>query len=314
MPRALDVGTHVPHAAVRAYVMGDARRTTTPPPTTSAAMHDDPRERRSRPARSAFSTGRTARSPRRPRRARARAPTPPRTSSPRSLERDGRGRRGGPAARAGRASGASTGGDPAGRDGGRARVDGRATASRTGRPDHVPRDGEQPRPRQLAALVRRRRTRPTRPARNLRPQVASRCFGVLLGHQSPHEPVPVPTERTAALADLPLAERVRAAARDPKCAPRSWPSAGQQPGVDDPRPHPRTSCSSTSSRSATSSTTSPRPSTASRPIAARDGLDPWEVMYDLLLGADGREFLLRPLLNYGARVLRRAARHDARPR
>ncbi len=34
-------------------------------------------------------------------------------------------------------------------------------------------------------------------------------------------------------------------------------------------------------------------------VAARDGLDPWAVMYDLLLGADGREFLLRPLLNYG---------------
>ena len=34
-------------------------------------------------------------------------------------------------------------------------------------------------------------------------------------------------------------------------------------------------------------------------IAARDGLDPWALMYDLLLGADGREFLLRPLLNFG---------------
>ena len=33
-------------------------------------------------------------------------------------------------------------------------------------------------------------------------------------------------------------------------------------------------------------------------IAEREGRDPWEVTYDVLLGAGGREFLLLPLLNY----------------
>ncbi len=33
-------------------------------------------------------------------------------------------------------------------------------------------------------------------------------------------------------------------------------------------------------------------------VAARTGRDPWEVTYDLMLGAQGREFLLFPLLNY----------------
>jgi N-acyl-D-aspartate/D-glutamate deacylase len=34
-------------------------------------------------------------------------------------------------------------------------------------------------------------------------------------------------------------------------------------------------------------------------IAAREGRTPWEVMYDRMLDADGRDFLLLPLLNYG---------------
>ena len=34
-------------------------------------------------------------------------------------------------------------------------------------------------------------------------------------------------------------------------------------------------------------------------IARREGRDPWEVAYDLLLDFDGHEFLLLPLLNYG---------------
>jgi N-acyl-D-aspartate/D-glutamate deacylase len=34
-------------------------------------------------------------------------------------------------------------------------------------------------------------------------------------------------------------------------------------------------------------------------IASRTGQDPWAVTYDLMLGSDGRDFLLHPLLNYG---------------
>jgi N-acyl-D-aspartate/D-glutamate deacylase len=34
-------------------------------------------------------------------------------------------------------------------------------------------------------------------------------------------------------------------------------------------------------------------------VARHQGRDPWEVGYDALLGSDGREFLLLPLLNFG---------------
>ena len=34
-------------------------------------------------------------------------------------------------------------------------------------------------------------------------------------------------------------------------------------------------------------------------MARRAGVTPWELGYDLMLGTDGRDFLLRPLLNFG---------------
>jgi N-acyl-D-aspartate/D-glutamate deacylase len=42
----------------------------------------------------------------------------------------------------------------------------------------------------------------------------------------------------------------------------------------------------------------PAPDASIGAIARRTGRDPWAVAYDVLLGADGREFLLFPLLNY----------------
>jgi N-acyl-D-aspartate/D-glutamate deacylase len=42
----------------------------------------------------------------------------------------------------------------------------------------------------------------------------------------------------------------------------------------------------------------PAPEHSIAAIAEREGRDPWEVTYDVLLGAGGREFLLLPLLNY----------------
>ena len=59
MPRALDIGTQVPHAAVRAYVMGRPGATRRPPPTTSSAMQRD-RPRGAPAGALGFSTGRTA--------------------------------------------------------------------------------------------------------------------------------------------------------------------------------------------------------------------------------------------------------------
>src|SRR6187200_1761603 len=48
---------------------------------------------------------------------------------------------------------------------------------------------------------------------NLRPQVADRCFGVLLGHQSRMNPFKY-TPTYARLADLPLAQRIAQLRRD----------------------------------------------------------------------------------------------------
>jgi N-acyl-D-amino-acid deacylase len=130
----------------------------------------------------------------------------------------------------------------------------------------------------------------------LHPQVGSRCFGVLMGHQSKLNPFRY-RPSYAALADLPLDQRV-AELRRPEVrsailgerADRSGPIALDRfgragfenlfpLGADlDYEPAPEASVAS---------------------IARREGRDPWEVAYDLLLDFDGREFLLLPLLNYG---------------
>jgi N-acyl-D-amino-acid deacylase len=124
---------------------------------------------------------------------------------------------------------------------------------------------------------------------NLRPQVASRCFGVLLGHQSRMNPFkygPV----YASLADLPLTERVErmrraevrgaflAEVRDSNRASTTLDRIADPlfehlyPLGDELEYEP------TAQQSVAA-------------LAAREERDPWEVMYDLLLGADGREFL-----------------------
>jgi N-acyl-D-aspartate/D-glutamate deacylase len=132
---------------------------------------------------------------------------------------------------------------------------------------------------------------------NLRPQVGNRCFGVLLGHQSKLNPFKYrPTYRDE-LAHLPLPERVRRL-RDPDIRARilaeepdfSGPFLMDQIGrraLDHLYPL------------GDSLEYEPTPDTSVRAIAKRRGIDPWEVAYDSMLAADGREFLLWPLLNYG---------------
>jgi N-acyl-D-aspartate/D-glutamate deacylase len=132
---------------------------------------------------------------------------------------------------------------------------------------------------------------------NLRPQVADRCFGVLLGHQSRMNPFKyAPTY--ASLAELPLSERIERLRRDE---------------VRDAilaEAHESNRASTTLDRIPDALFANlfplgdeleyePTPEQSVAAIAARDGLDPWALMYDLLLGAEGREFLLRPLLNFG---------------
>ncbi|MDT5387087.1 MAG: N-acyl-D-amino-acid deacylase [Mycobacterium sp.] len=130
---------------------------------------------------------------------------------------------------------------------------------------------------------------------NVRPQVASRAFGMLMGHQSRMNPFRHrPTYR--ALMALPFAERI-ARLRDPDMKARILaepqdPSDG--PAADRLNRH-------TFARLyplGAGLDYEPDAQNSIAAIAQREGRDPWDVTYDTLLGANGREFLLLPLLNY----------------
>jgi N-acyl-D-amino-acid deacylase len=129
------------------------------------------------------------------------------------------------------------------------------------------------------------------------PQVASRPFGMLLGHQSRANPFAA-RPSYAALAALPLAERVQRlrdpavkqqilAERPPKgttglaalLGPRTYPRLFPLGDPPDYEPSPDASIAA---------------------IAAREGRDADDVLYDRMLEDDGRALLLFPLLNYSA--------------
>ena len=131
----------------------------------------------------------------------------------------------------------------------------------------------------------------------IHPQVASRCFGMLVGHQSRANPFRArPTY--AGLLDLPFSERI-ARLRDPEVRARIL-AEGQGPAVP-------------GTMSAQMAGTpfdrffplgddldyEPTKEQTVAAIAAREGRSSDEVAYDLMLRQDGREFLLYPLLNYG---------------
>ncbi len=130
----------------------------------------------------------------------------------------------------------------------------------------------------------------------LRPQVGNRCFGVLMGHQSRLNPFQYRAAYQA-IAHLPLPERVDRL-RDPDVraailadAPDySGPFAMDQIGrraFDNLYPL------------GDALDYEPSPERSVRALARAEGRDPWEVAYDLMLDDDGREFLLWPLLNFG---------------
>ncbi|MDQ6698102.1 MAG: amidohydrolase family protein [Actinomycetota bacterium] len=130
----------------------------------------------------------------------------------------------------------------------------------------------------------------------IHPQVANRCFGVLMGHQSRMNPFQYfPTYR--GLMDLPFGERIRRLG-DPDIratilgeertlpAEVSMDVLGRRSfenlfPLGDPLDY------------------EPAPEASVASIARRTGQDPWAVAYDLLLESEGREFLLFPLLNFG---------------
>jgi N-acyl-D-aspartate/D-glutamate deacylase len=131
----------------------------------------------------------------------------------------------------------------------------------------------------------------------IRPQVGNRCFGVLMGLQSKLNPFQYrPTYRDH-LAALPLHERV-ARMHDPDVRARIL---SEEPEFGD------TFLMDQIGRRALddvfvlgdSLDYEPTADTSIRAIAKRDGVDPWAVAYDAMVQADGHEFLLWPLLNYG---------------
>lgn len=130
----------------------------------------------------------------------------------------------------------------------------------------------------------------------LRPQVANRCFGVLMGHQSKLNPFQYRATYRQQLAHLPLADRIRRM-KDPEVRRRIL---SEQPDFSGPFLMDQIGRRTLENVFVLGDDLDyePSPDTSIRAIAKRRGLDPWEVAYDVLLDANGHEFLLWPLLNY----------------
>lgn len=288
-PRSLDIGTHIPHAAVRAYVMGDR--------ALDDATGDDIEAmctivRRGLEAGAlGFSTGRTA-----GHRDVRGNPVPGTYAAEAELgallgamDETGRG--------VFQVVPAGVGGEMAGDVAGamESELDWLLRrGEQTGRPITflVMERGELDHWRPWFAAVHEANAR----GAQLRPQVGNRCFGVLMGHQSRLNPFQY-RRSYQDVAELPLGERV-ARLREPDLRTRilteepdrRGPFAMDQLGRRSfERLYPL----------GERLDYEPSPDDSVAAIARRTGRDVWEVAYDLLLEADGHEFLLLPLLNYG---------------
>ncbi|HEU5302513.1 MAG TPA: amidohydrolase family protein [Acidimicrobiia bacterium] len=125
----------------------------------------------------------------------------------------------------------------------------------------------------------------------IRPQVAGRPLGLLLGLQTFHPLNGRPSYQ--AIADLPLDERVERM-RDPEVRAAIL---GERP-VDDPRAAFIGMGLDRTFVMGDPPDYEPAPDTSIAALAADLDADPWDLLYDLLLRDDGRELLLRPLLGY----------------
>src|SRR5262245_42472205 len=293
MPRMLDVAAQVPHGALRAYVMGERGAANEPATSDDIATM----ERLVREALDAgavgFTTSRTA-----GHRGVDGRPVPGTFAGEDELVGIGNA-----LATAGHGvfelAQAGTGGDTSGDPPGAAEAEvewmARLSAS-IRRPVSflVMQTDEDPDSwRRLLALAEQA----ARNGADLVPQVAARPFGMLAGHQSRVNPFAAratyrPLER------LPLDERV-VRLRDPDVRRRilaERPPGDAEPGtlaallgpkmlsrlfpLGDPPDY------------------EPTPETSVAAIAARENRDPEAVLYDLMLGHDGRELLFYPVLNY----------------
>jgi len=125
----------------------------------------------------------------------------------------------------------------------------------------------------------------------IRPQVAGRPIGLLLGLQTFHALRDRPSYQE--IAGLALAERV-AAMRDPQRRARIL---GETPAADPAMAFVGLGLDRTFPLGDPPDY-EPDPSESIAAHAERQGRDPWELYYDLLLEDDGRQLLLRPLLGY----------------
>jgi N-acyl-D-aspartate/D-glutamate deacylase len=130
---------------------------------------------------------------------------------------------------------------------------------------------------------------------HIHPQVASRCFGMLFGHQSRLNPF---RHRASyqTLAGLPFDERVRALRR-PDVRARIL----TEEELDGPYSPDRITDATFDHLFPLGSDLDyePPPDASVGAMARRAGVSAWALAYDLMLGSDGRDFLLRPLLNFG---------------
>jgi N-acyl-D-amino-acid deacylase len=284
LPKALDVGTQVPHGAVRAYVMGE-RGARNEPATTEdidsmAAIVEEAVEA----GALGFSTSRTI-----AHRAIDGEPVPGTFAAEDELLGLGRA-----LARAGSgvfelAPAGIMGEDLAAPDREMAWM--RRVAAETGRTvtfGMVQHDLDPGGWMKLLDLAEEA----VRDGAPLRPQVAGRPLGLLIGLQTFHPLSGRPA--FASIADLPLDEMV-ARMRDPQL--RREILEGGSAGADDrmafigmgldrmfPLGDPPDY--------------EPRPDQSVASLAEAAGVDPYELLYDLLLDEEGRELIVRPLLGY----------------
>jgi N-acyl-D-amino-acid deacylase len=125
------------------------------------------------------------------------------------------------------------------------------------------------------------------------PQVAGRPFGILIGHQSDFNLL---SKRPTyiALADLPWDERM-ARLREPEVRAKIL---SEEVELEDPLEAYVYSAFDKVFKLGEPLNYEPSPEQSVAAMAQREGREPVEVLYDLMLEKDGRELLLFPLLNY----------------
>ncbi len=157
---------------------------------------------------------------------------------------------------------------------------------------------ETARGRPLAAVVRRR-PRGQRPRRPAPPAGRQPLLRRADGAPVEAQPVPVPAHlpRRARPPAAPRAGRAAARPRDPAAHPRRGARLQRAVPMDQIGRRALDHVFAARRPARLRAHARRRASGRSR---ARRGVDPWEVAYDVLLEADGHEFLLWPLLNYGS--------------